>query len=101
MALMKTHCISSNVEYVILYKTALWTAKKGILDCQHAHVGNRECSIYVLHRHFDNMELFVNQIGCLRLPLIRCGKGADGISLNTAAERALQSCLLLSMYLLV
>ena len=50
----KAHCISGNVECVILYKAAFWTAKKGILDCQKACVGNQERSICVLHCHFGN-----------------------------------------------
>ena len=49
-----SHCISGNVECVILYKTAFPTAKKGILDCQKICVGNGECSIYVLRCHFGN-----------------------------------------------
>ena len=49
-----THCISGNVERVILYKTAFPSVKKGILYCQKARIGNRERSIYVLHRHFGN-----------------------------------------------
>ena len=67
-----SHCISCNAERVILYKIAFLTAKKGVLDCQKACVGNGECSIYVLHCHFANPKcsfwqfgiLFVNQIGC-------------------------------------
>ena len=47
------HCIRG-VECVILCKTAFPTAKKGVLDCQKAHVGNRECSFYVLHRPFGH-----------------------------------------------
>ena len=48
------------MERVNLYKTAFPTAKKGVLDCQKAYVGNRQCSIYVLHRHFGNpKQLFI------------------------------------------
>ena len=59
-----THCISGNVECVILSKPAFPTAKKGVLDCQKARVGNREGSIYVLHRHFGNHMAILNSF-CL------------------------------------
>ena len=54
--MLYSHCISGNVERVTLYKTAFQTAKNGVLDCQKACDGNRECSDYALYRHFGNLK---------------------------------------------
>ena len=53
---------SSNAGHMILFKIAFPTAEKGILDCQKACVGNQECSIYVLHRHFGKTECLFSAI---------------------------------------
>ena len=49
-----SQCISDNVERCNFVQNCVPDCQKGVLDCKNARVGNRDCSIYVLHSHFGN-----------------------------------------------